>query len=181
MKPLATWAAALTLAVSAGSAQAALTDLGDGTVLDTNTNIVWLKNWDLVGNNNGSQLMNDIAALVTAGHSTWIMPSSQDFVQLWLNAGGSYAAVQANFVGVDNENWTSGGDRFVMSTGLYNRLRGHEHYSSGARLDQLYVAAVPEPQSLALVLLALGGAGLATRRRGARAARNTGAVGLSVC
>jgi hypothetical protein len=34
MKPLATWAAALALVVNAGSAQAVLTNLGNGTILD---------------------------------------------------------------------------------------------------------------------------------------------------
>ena len=44
-------AAAALLALT-GAAQAALVNLGDGTVKDTNTNLIWLQDWNVNGQQN---------------------------------------------------------------------------------------------------------------------------------
>jgi len=169
MKILNTWATALALVVSAGWAQATLTDLGDGTVLDTDTNVVWLKDWSLVGIHSYVAMVNTIDALVAAGHDNWVMPTMADYGQLRADAGGSFAGVAASFTVTSNLNWgnpTGFPSIFELGSGISYRNREIDNYGAGARLDQLYVASsVPEPQSLALVLLALGAAAVAARRR----------------
>ena len=40
------------MATLTGAAQAVLTDQGNGTVLDTNTNLIWLQDWEVNGRGN---------------------------------------------------------------------------------------------------------------------------------
>ena len=49
MKTLKTIAAAAAMVALTGTAQASLVSLGDGTVKDTNTNLIWLQNWNVNG------------------------------------------------------------------------------------------------------------------------------------
>ena len=42
-----------TLLLMPGTSNAALIDLGDGTVRDDATNLVWLRNWDVNGQHSG--------------------------------------------------------------------------------------------------------------------------------
>ena len=49
VKALKTWVAAAAIVALSGAAQAALVSLGDGTVKDTNTNLIWLQDWNLNG------------------------------------------------------------------------------------------------------------------------------------
>lgn len=49
MKNLKTCVAAAAMVALSGTAQAELVSLGDGTVKDTNTNLIWLQNWNVNG------------------------------------------------------------------------------------------------------------------------------------
>lgn len=46
------WAAAAAIVAFTGAAQAALVPQGNGTVLDTNTNLIWLQDWNVNGQQN---------------------------------------------------------------------------------------------------------------------------------
>jgi hypothetical protein len=194
MKPLATWAAALTLVVSAGSAEAALTGLGNGTVLDTNTNLIWLQDWDVNGQQNwaAQKAWAETTLDGFAGSSDWRLPSITEYLAL----SGAYGNLTSNalpFVDVKTDAYWSGTERANWAPGdiAWGFYTGSTSFASeGYKTSSRYAvavrtgnvtASVAEPQTLALTLLALGGAGLAMRRRGARAARNTGATDPSVC
>ena len=52
MKTVKTWAAVADMVALTGAAQASLVSLGDGTVKDTTTNLIWLQNWNVNGPQN---------------------------------------------------------------------------------------------------------------------------------
>lgn len=49
MFTLKNWAAAAAMVAVAGTAQATLVNLGNGTVKDDVTNLIWLQNWNVNG------------------------------------------------------------------------------------------------------------------------------------
>lgn len=54
MFKLKTWVAAAAMVALAGTAQATLVNLGNGTVKDTATNLIWLRDWNVNGQQNWS-------------------------------------------------------------------------------------------------------------------------------
>lgn len=94
MMKLKTWVAALGLAASAGVSQAALVSLGDGTVKDTNTNLIWLADWSAGPVNMWAEVNAWAQGLNFAGSSDWVLPSTQQFVDLYAAYGDLTAISQ---------------------------------------------------------------------------------------
>ena len=83
----ATVAVGLLLASATNTAQAALVDLGDGTVKDTTTNLIWLQKWDMNARHNWYAQMNWAEGLTFAGSSDWALPSIDQFQALFTEYG----------------------------------------------------------------------------------------------
>ena len=85
MKTLKTWAVAAAMVALSGTAQAALVDLLNGTVTDTNSNLIWLQNWNV----NGAQdwATQKAWAKTTldgfAGSNDWMLSSRSQYADLF--------------------------------------------------------------------------------------------------
>ena len=101
MKIVKAWAGA-TIVTLIGTAHAALVSLGDGTVQDTNTNLIWLRNWDVNGQADWSTQKNWADNLDFAGSSDWALPSIGEYRALFgaygdLTRATAFNNVQADF------------------------------------------------------------------------------------
>jgi hypothetical protein len=169
-----TWAALATLAALAGPAQAALVSLGDGTVKDTLTNLIWLQDWNVNGLANWSTQKAWAEGLDFAGRTDWELPESADYEALFA-AYGDLTQVNA-FTDVQSSDlyWTSTRVTVHGDARLFDPVNGY-HFLDFERSPFFAVAvrpgdvtaAVPEPQTLALSLVALGAAAW-VRRSGRR-------------
>lgn len=170
MKTLKTLAVAAAIVTLTGAAQAALVSLGDGTVKDTNTNLIWLQNWNVNGSMNASTQNAWAEGLDFAGSDAWDLPEISEYRALVTAYGDLrqldvFTNVQTGGYWSDtafsptNNYWHSTADSILRHTGTQN-LR----FAVAVRAADA-TAAVPEPQSLALALLALGAAVVARRKR----------------
>jgi len=171
------WAAAAAAAMLAltGAAQAALVPQSNGTVLDTNTNLIWLQDWQV--NNTFQDWATQKAWAETtldgfAGSNDWRLPDIAEFVDLF-TAYGDLTLSTLPFVDVQPSAYWSGTE---FSPGISAWFFGPASGTNGngselARFNAVAVrpgdvtASVPEPQTLALAILALGATVLARRRR----------------
>ena len=169
MKTLKAWAAAAALLALTGTAQAALIPQGNGTVLDDTTNLVWLQDWNRNGQKTWGAQTEWAESLDYAGSNDWVLPTLAQFRTL-----NSYLPLLTGFTDVqDGYYWTSSdvpgttNDKFAVvptdGFGANNYVFGL--YSAVAVRPWTQVTAVPEPQTLALALLALGAIVVAYRRR----------------
>jgi MYXO-CTERM domain-containing protein len=174
MKTLKTWAATAATVALTSTAQATplpLVDVGDGTVWDPNKHLIWLKDWSVNGASTwGAQ--NDWAeGLVFAGSGDWHLPQIQQYADLY----GDYGNLSSNtlpFTNVQPDSYWSGTQ---FSPGIaWHFYPGDGSQSAGGWVFPFFAvavrtgdvaASVPEPQTLALALLALGATVVARRRR----------------
>lgn len=170
-------AAIVALGVVAGAAQASLVKLGDGTVEDTATNLIWLYDWDTIGSNRWTAQKAWAENLNFAGSDAWKLPELDQYQALWADAGGTIAGLEANFSAQhgypgywSNTDYTpAGAGRHwyfgfsSVAAPFVGEAAEDIPFDAVAVRAADVTAAVPEPQSLALVLLALG-AGAAVRR-----------------
>jgi hypothetical protein len=174
MKILRSWVAAAAAVTMAGAAQAALVDLGDGTVKDTNTNLIWLQNWNFNGERARWDAQNNWANDLTfAGSSDWAIPELSEYESLF-GAYGDLTQVTA-FTNVMSMYWSSTADVPGQILRTFHPAFGFGGIGIPSFDDSIYwavavrpgdvAAAVPEPQTLALALLALGATVVARRRR----------------
>lgn len=173
MNSLRNWLVASAMAALAGTAQSALVSLGDGTVKDTNTNLIWLQNWSMTGANNWTTQMAWAESLDFAGSSEWVLPSRVDYLGLY-SGYGLLMTQMPEFINVQSADyWSStesptGPDRaYVYPTNdgiTYRPSKTSAAYAVAVRLGEA-TTVVPEPQTLALVLLALSVTAVAGRRR----------------
>lgn len=180
MKTLKTWAAAAAMVALAGTAQAGLELQSNKVeVLDTDTKLLWLYDWNSSGLKSWADA-NIWAAGLTAGGAKageWRLPERSEYEDLWAEVGGTLIGLQAEFINIQPFGYWSGTENttypdlawvFLTSGG------GAGFSSSGDKRGELYAVAVrsvdeaapvPEPQTLALVLLALGASVVARRTR----------------
>lgn len=178
MKRWPTRAAAMALCAlmgTAGVAQAALVSLGDGTVKDTNTNLIWLQDWNVNGLADWNSQMAWADNLSFAGSSDWALPSLDEFQALF-DAYGNVSQV-AEFSNMPPSYSVFWSRTEFMGGGVY--FSAHSGYDGDAGKGFSFNAVavrmagpdvdpggtVPEPQTLALALLALGATAAARRRR----------------
>lgn len=170
-KRTTSWAAAAALLATAGAAPAALVKNGDGTITDTSTQLIWLQNWRVTGRQAWATQKAWAENLHFAGSSDWALPSIDDYIDLHAELGGvivagGFAQVQADFYWADTQ-VVAGSRAWVFhpmsgaTSGLGESLAFH---AVAVRRGDV-AAPVPEPQTLALTLLALGAAALTLRRR----------------
>lgn len=171
MKSLKACVAAAAMVALSGTAQAALVSLGDGTVKDTNTNLIWLQNWNVNGLADWGTQKNWADNLNFAGSSDWALPSIDEYAVLLASYGNLTLAPE--FTNVQSGYYWSGTEstagslawRFNPATGPLGTIPEYgELYAVAVRLGDV-TASVPEPQTLALALLALGATVVARRRR----------------
>ena len=123
------------------------------------------------------------ASLTTGGVAagTWRLPTgdggrgagpANEFLQLWNDVGNSLGGLQAQFSDVQPGGYWSGSEFGALDAWLFGADFGGKILVG--KNDPLFavavrsgdvVAAVPEPESLALVLVGLAAAGVARRRR----------------
>ena len=169
MKTRRTWMAAAIVAL-AGTAQAALVSLGDGTVKDTNTNLIWLQDWNVNGQATWGTQMAWAENLTFASSSDWELPSIDEYSALFgayggLNLVNEFSNVQA--VGY----WSRSGVGSCCAKWAFNPASGIQFpndpigaaFAVAVRPGDV-TTRVPEPQTLALALLALGRDGGGTQK-----------------
>ena len=170
MFKLKTWAAAAAMVAMAGTAQATLIDLGNGTVKDDVTNLIWLQNWNVNGFQNWATQKAWAENLSFAGSDAWVLPSIGQYGTLFAEVGDLTLVLQ--FTNVQPGLYWSGTEigpginawLFRPDTGGQGDV-GETNRLFAVAVRPGDVAAVPEPQSLALVLLALSAGAVAWRRR----------------
>lgn len=169
MKTLNTWVVATAMLALTGAAQAELVSLADGTVKDTNTDLIWLQNWNVNGFTNWGTQKAWAEGLDFAGSTDWVLPEISEYAALFA-AYGNLPAV-TNFTNVQSTAYWSGTAtdpsnawRFFPVVGVQGvDLKMGSLFAVAVRPGD--VAAVPEPQTYALMLMGLGAVLLARRKR----------------
>ena len=162
------------MATLTGAAQAVLTDQGNGTVLDTNTNLIWLQDWEVNGRGNWATQKTWAEGLTFAGGTDWVLPSISQYADLFTAYGDLTLVPQ--FMNVQ-----SGGQSTAYWSGTeVDELRASYFYAGWGFPEvefkdaQVFAVAVrdvspiPEPETYALMLAGLAVVGAAARRRKAK-------------
>jgi hypothetical protein len=172
MKVLKSLAAAAAMVALSGTAQAALVSQDNGTVRDTNTNLIWLQNWNVNGLANWGRQKRWAENLSFAGSNEWRLPEISEYGALF-TAYGDLTKV-AEFSNVDTVGYWSGTEYAPDPTEAWYFFAANGSPFFDPKSPQLFAVAVrpgdaaapvPEPQTLALVLLALGATMVVRRRR----------------
>jgi len=172
MKLLKSLAAAAAMVALTGAAQAALDSLGNGTVRDTNTNLIWLQNWNVNGiaNWGAQKTWAETTLDGFAGSNEWRLPEISEYGAL-LTAYGDLT-LRAEFANVQPGFYWSGTEIspgvsacvFIPGIGCQGGGLPSNLFFAVAVLPG-DVAAIPEPQTYALLLAGLGAVMVAVRRR----------------
>ena len=164
----------LVVAINVGLSQAALVDLGNQTVKDEGTNLIWLKDWNLNGLNDYATSKSWAEALNFGGSNDWVLPTRQQLIDLaiawaplnstntpFINAipNGGYWTTTV-FVGDPSKQWD-----FAPPYGFSSQTPADLSLFAVAVRSGDTVNDVPEPETLALTLAALGALALVRPRR----------------
>lgn len=174
-------AAAVGLFASIGAAQASMVSLGNGTVIDSTTHLIWLQDWSASGTANWYTVTGWADNLTFAGSSDWRLPKFEELYALF-DAYGDVVNISEFTHTAASDYWTSSSlnvnQARVFNVHYGNQYLGHKYFNSLSGVvvrqgtaDDVPPTAVPEPQSLALALVAVVAAASARRkhRRGAHA------------
>jgi hypothetical protein len=178
--------------ICAPAAQAALEDLGNGVIKDTDLGIVWLAdaNYSKTSGYNTNGLMAWNAAntwvdqLNVGGHSDWRLPTTDEFSHLFLNEldgvkdqniydthNNANFALFSNIQAPHYTNaisyWTTTptGDADIRATFSFNSGRGFTDNMDAGHFAMAVRTVVPEPETYALLLAGLGLVSLVARKR----------------
>jgi hypothetical protein len=174
-KTMRIWTTLAGMLVVAGATQASLVNLGDGTVRDTVTNLIWLQDWNVNGAQEWATQDAWARNLAFAGSSDWVLPTNLDYVTLFAEFG-DLTDPSLPFAGVQRDTYWSrtevvpGGlaETFGPVRGLVgDTFESFRLYAVAVRPGDA-VVAVPSPSTWTLVLLALGAAVSARKAAKAR-------------
>ncbi len=167
--------AAGALVASAGMVQASFVVISEGgqgdQVLDTTTNLIWLKSWSAAGLGNWQTQKSWAAGVTTGGLAagTWRLPTGDgaidggpdnEFWQLWIDVGSSLAGLKAQFDNVHSDFYWSGTQGSDVDAWYFGTRDGFQK-STDANYYPLFAVAVrsadvvpvlSEPDSWALLL-----------------------------
>jgi hypothetical protein len=174
MKTLKTWAAAAAMVALTGAAQAGLVSLGDGTVKDTNTNLIWLQNWNVNGLRNWAtqKAWAETGLDGFASSNDWVLPSISQYADLYTAYGDLTLVPQFTNVQPGYYYWSGTEILPAIRAWIFSPDIGGQYV--GSEVSRFFAvavrpgdvtASVPEPQTLALALLALGATVVARRRQ----------------
>ena len=111
MKLSKIWAAAAAMVALSGAAQAGLVLQSNGVeVLDTDTNLLWLYDWNSSGKKNWGDAKLWAAGLTVGGATAgdWRLPEIGEYADLWTDVGSSLSGLQSQFTGVQYFGYWSG-------------------------------------------------------------------------
>lgn len=165
------WAAVWAALCLTGTPHAAVVNLGNGSVLDTETHLIWLETWGLSGLQPWEAQRSWAEELTLAGSSDWHLPSFEQYATLyaWLDmAGGD---LTSRFIVLPSVYWSSTDDPFDPSAALLlyaptgSQVSSSKALYAHATAVRSALSPVPEPSSFALTALGLLAAGLVKRGR----------------
>jgi hypothetical protein len=172
MKTLKTLMAAAGMLALTGTAQAALIDLGNETVKDDFTNLIWLQNWNVNGTADWGTQVAWADNLDFAGNTDWRLPEIDEYGALFA-AYGNLTQV-AEFTNVQSGVYWSGTEFALLPANAWGFdpvlstqavvAKSNLWFAVAVRSGDV-TAAVPEPGTLGLLLAALGAGAMVRRRR----------------
>lgn len=162
-----------TLLLMPGTSNAALIDLGDGTVRDDATNLIWLRNWDVNGQKDWGTQKAWAESFSFAGSADWRLPLITEFAGLFANYGQQSGGLTARseFINIRSPFYWSGSEvvagdvALLYHPGVGFQLSGAQvtlYYAVAVRSDN--ALSVQAPHVFAVALMALV-ATLVTRRK----------------
>ena len=172
-------AISLVCAFGMSSANAALVDQTDGTVLDTTTGLFWLKDWNVNGQKDWGTQRTWAENLSFAGSSEWMLPTIDEYTTVMASAGNSYDGLRASFENVIYDSyWSNTAYSGAPSTVAWNFFVGGSGFAgfgsnttpfSAVAVRATVTAPIPEPETYALMLVGLAVVGAAAKRKARRA------------
>ena len=157
-------------------------------IYDSTLNITILNNWNIgagvwsaTAAAGSAQALAETAGFNATGLTGWRLPTGDsrqpagpldEFESIWADVGGTLLGLQSEFDGVQAGSYWSGSESDAVSAWYFGTDLGFQSFANKNRQwfavavrSGDVVAAVPEPESLALVLVGLVAAGVARRRR----------------
>jgi hypothetical protein len=187
MKKLTVNLALCALFSTSFAAHAALEDLGNGVIEDTDLGIVWLAdaNYSQTSGYNTNGVMNWSGAntwvsQLDVGGYDWRLPTTSEFVHLFDELGGVTGTniytthTNAPFALFSNIQAATYGNIYYWTSTPTNDVDTHSIFdfkgfdSTGNKNSGYFsmaVASIPEPETYAMLLAGLGLLGFVTRRR----------------
>jgi hypothetical protein len=176
MKTLNTLVAAAALLGSMGASRAELIDLGDGTVRDTLSNLIWLQNWTVNGQKNWEtqKAWAETALDGFAGSTDWRLPDINEARNLVDTYDLNYFGNRTPFYILGGPIWSSteyvdsragAFAWFFYATGGSDLARQSSNAFWAVAVRNADVSAVPEPKTYAMLILGISALVAMARRR----------------